>query len=173
MQPSESTTSLTDRFVQRNARGGVAGSGGRMRVADGVDIGAAAVNQQMHAQFGGRHCGGRRVCLPCRSVMTRSSGVIMPLLMAGGRGEDAARIEAHGNIAVGGGDDSRGRESSGRRCRCRAGVRLRFSGVRRDGFRVQNCLHCERATSRCLRGHGPEVLGIFDCRAPTKPVVYA
>src|SRR6516162_3449814 len=40
-----------DCFVEGNARSGVTSSGERMRVADGIDVRAAAVNQEMHAEL--------------------------------------------------------------------------------------------------------------------------
>src|ERR1700690_550238 len=41
-----------DCFIERNTCGGIARGGRRMGVADSVDVGAAAVNQEMHAELG-------------------------------------------------------------------------------------------------------------------------
>ena len=40
------------RFIEGHTRGSVAGSRGRMGVADGVDFRAASVDEQVHGEFG-------------------------------------------------------------------------------------------------------------------------
>ena len=72
-------------------------------MADGVDVGAAAVNQKMHAELGaGVAAAAEFVALEVGDdeVVGRHHA----FADTGGRGKNAARIEAEGNVAVGGGD---------------------------------------------------------------------
>ena len=67
------------RLIETLTRGSETGGGGRMRMADGLDIRAHLIKEQVHAGFGRNLAIDREDDVRSISMMTRSSGVIMPL----------------------------------------------------------------------------------------------
>ena len=90
-----------ERLVQSLTGSGEARSGWRMRVTDGLNVRAHAIEQQMHAGFGGD----LPMAVEVAAFEVHNDEVIRihhALVEAGGRGEDALGIQTHGEIAFGG-----------------------------------------------------------------------
>ena len=103
---SQSHHHFREQGLIEGAAGGRKTRGGRgMGVADGLHVGAQAVNEQMHGQLGGN--------LP-RAAQRMSLGIGDDQIVgrehafvhARGRGQDAPGVEAHGEIAFAGDDEA-------------------------------------------------------------------
>jgi len=92
-----------ERAVKTDAGGGEASGDGRMRVADGVHVGAALINHEVHGEFGGGLL--RALELASGEIGDDEAGGIEAAFAgAGGSGEDAGGVQADGEVAVGGRD---------------------------------------------------------------------
>ena len=107
-----------------------------MRVADGIDVRAAAVNQKMHAEFGAGIAAAAQF-LALEIGDDEIVGRHHAFADAGGRSENAARVEAHGDVAVGGGDVTAVVNPAADGADVAAVFVLGLQSAWRDGFRIQ------------------------------------
>ena len=104
-----------------------------MSVADSVDIGTAAIDEQVHAQFGGGlAASGQALALHVGDHQV--VGGHQALAHGRGRGEEARMIQAHGNIAVGGGHEMAGMDPAAGEADVAPVFVLGLAVTVRDGF---------------------------------------
>ena len=82
-------------------------------MADGVHVGAALINHEVHGEFGGGLLRAVKLAA-CEIGDDEAGGVEAAFAGASGSGEDAGGVEADGEVAVGGGDESERAEPTAR-----------------------------------------------------------
>jgi hypothetical protein len=91
------------RLVEPLTSGGESGGRGRMSVANGLNVGAHAIEEEVHSRFGGDLA----VTLEVASLHIHDDEILgrhHALVEASGSGEDAVSVEANGNISFAGDD---------------------------------------------------------------------
>jgi hypothetical protein len=109
-------------------------------VADGIDVRAAAVNQEMHAKLGtGIAAAAQFVALEIgdNEIIRRHHA----FADAGRRGENAARIETERDVAIGRGDVTAIVNPAANGANVSTVFVLCLQSARRNGFRIQIIPH--------------------------------
>ena len=105
-------------------------------MANGIDVRAAAVNQKVHAELGaGIAAAAQFVALQIGD--DEIVGRHHAFADAGGRSENAARVEAKRDVAVGGGDVTTVVNPAADGANVATVFVLGFQSARRNGFRIQ------------------------------------